>query len=370
MPPLFLAVAAAAAAALAAPASAAQPDYSRPEAWLCLPGEEGPCDSKDLAFVDVTASGVSAPVPVVRPDRPPIDCFYVYPTVSRQPGGNADATLTDDERYVAEQQIARYGQVCRVFAPLYRQVTLGAIAGLAAGDGEMAYADVASAWAHYISFHNEGRGVLLVGHSQGARHLAQLIATRITETPEEAKIVGAHIIGANILMPEGADRDGGFGSMPLCSAERLHGCVVAYVTFAADLPPKANARFGIAPRGEQVACVHPGALLGEEQLSGVYPTRPRAAGSAQLTAVLADVGDEAPSYRLNGLVSAACRTSGNARFLAVSSDSPRIMAGFRQIDAALPGWGLHLIDLNIAQETLVRLAATQAEAWKAARQRR
>ncbi|MFN3592362.1 MAG: DUF3089 domain-containing protein, partial [Thermaurantiacus sp.] len=190
MHPFLVAATLAAAAALAGPA-AAQPDYSRPEAWLCLPGNEDPCETKDLAFLDVTAGGVSAPVPVVRPDAAPIDCFYVYPTVSRQPAGNSDGTLTDDERYVAEQQIARYGQMCRVFAPLYRQATLAAIAGLAPGDGEMAFADVASAWAQYISFHNEGRGVLLVGHSQGARHLARLLATRISETPEEAKLVGA-----------------------------------------------------------------------------------------------------------------------------------------------------------------------------------
>lgn len=354
-------------AAIAGAPAVAQPDYSRPEAWLCLPGTENPCDAKDLAFIDVTATGVSAPVPVVRPDQPPIDCFYVYPTVSRQPGGNADATLTDEERYVAEQQIARYGQVCRLFAPLYRQVTLAGIAGIAGGDGELAYADVASAWAHYVSFHNEGRGVLLVGHSQGARHLARLLATQISETPEEGKIVGAHLLGANITLAAGTITDGGFGSVPLCTPERLHGCVVAYVTYAADRPPGPTARFGIAPRGEEVACVHPGALLGETTISGIFPTRPRAAGSAQLSAVLAEVGEDAPSYRLNGLVRAECRADGQANVLLVSTDVPRIAAGFRQIDAALPGWGLHLVDLNIAQDTLVRLAAMQAEAWKAAR---
>ena len=59
---------------------------------------------------------------------PPIDCFYVYPTVSRQKTINANLTIDPEERAVAAAQAARFSQVCRVYAPMYPQLTLAAIA--------------------------------------------------------------------------------------------------------------------------------------------------------------------------------------------------------------------------------------------------
>ena len=82
-------------------------------------------------------------------------------------------------------QAAPLGTACRVFAPVYRQVTLTALAaGLAGtplsvpeGDdpSEIAYGDVVDAWNHYLEHDNGGRGVILVGHSQGAGILDRLI---------------------------------------------------------------------------------------------------------------------------------------------------------------------------------------------------
>ncbi len=56
--------------------------------------------------------------------NPPIDCFYVYPTVSGQPGPNADLTIDPEETAVAETQASRFSQVCRVYAPMYPQLTV------------------------------------------------------------------------------------------------------------------------------------------------------------------------------------------------------------------------------------------------------
>ena len=65
--------------------------------------------------------------------NPKIDCFYVYPTVSDQKTVNANLHIDPVERSIALYQAARYSQYCRVFAPMYRQVTLTA---LLAGDTE------------------------------------------------------------------------------------------------------------------------------------------------------------------------------------------------------------------------------------------
>ena len=58
-----------------------------------------------------------------------IDCFYVYPTVSDDKSTNSDLPIDPEERSIALYQAARYSQHCRVFAPMYRQVTLQAILG-------------------------------------------------------------------------------------------------------------------------------------------------------------------------------------------------------------------------------------------------
>ena len=64
---------------------------------------------------------------------PPIDCFYVYPTVSRDQGMNSDLVAGGEENGAAESQFARFASVCRTFAPIYRQMTLASIAAYAAG---------------------------------------------------------------------------------------------------------------------------------------------------------------------------------------------------------------------------------------------
>jgi hypothetical protein len=90
--------------------------------------------------------------------------FRVYPTISTDPGHNSDLIPGDDqELFVVHQQAARLGSVCRVFAPVYRQVTLTSlVAGTTtAADRAMAFADVLDAWKHYIANDNGGRGVLL-----------------------------------------------------------------------------------------------------------------------------------------------------------------------------------------------------------------
>src|SRR4029450_8533702 len=112
----------------------------------------------------------------------PIDCFYVYPTVSLDAGGNASMNVEKQEIAVVNQQFARFAAVCRPYAPLYRQVTLTALrAGLSGhpvnADRELAYNDVKDAWDNYLARDNHGRGVVLIGHSQGSLVLARLVSS-------------------------------------------------------------------------------------------------------------------------------------------------------------------------------------------------
>jgi hypothetical protein len=347
-------------AAMVAVAPAAAMDYARPESWLCRPDANGPCDT-DLSLTDIGPAGI-APVPPPAPEDPKVDCFYVYPTVSTQAGGNADGTLTDDERYVVQQQFARFAGICRRFAPLYRQSTLGSISGQAKADPGLAYGDVKAAWTHYLANDNGGRGVLLFGHSQGARHLRQLITEEIAGKPVEARIVSAWLIGFPVASGPGAP-----AMLPPCRTAKDTGCLLAYATFAETAPPAPGNRFAGKPSpGLRITCVNPAALLGRETVDAIFPARPRPAGSSGASAAsvrMAPVAVNTAGYRLKGSITARCVRTEATDFLAVGSSSPLISGGFARIDASLPGWGLHLIDVNVALGTLLDLAQVQSSAW-------
>src|SRR5215211_2255898 len=72
-------------------AQAPKNDYADPKTWLCRPGRQDAC------AVDQTTTVVAADGKLTRETwkadpAAPIDCFYVYPTVSTDPGGNSDMT--------------------------------------------------------------------------------------------------------------------------------------------------------------------------------------------------------------------------------------------------------------------------------------
>src|SRR5262245_22336862 len=202
-----------AAAPVAAQTSTPKNDYAKPETWLCRPGL-----TEDLCAIDLTTTVVTADGKLTREafsanPKAPIDCFYVYPTISLDAGGNSDMTIGAEERAVIRAQFARFGSVCRTFAPLYRQVTLTALRAATAGkpmasDRALAYNDVADAWRFYLEHDNGGRGVVLVGHSQGSGVLMQLIREEIDGEPVQARVLSALLMGANVAVPRGQDVGG------------------------------------------------------------------------------------------------------------------------------------------------------------------
>jgi hypothetical protein len=136
--------------------------------------------------------------------NPKIDCFYVYPTVSQQATPNANLTIDPAERSVAIAQASRYSQVCRVFAPMYRQITIAGLNSTNTTPGKIAFQDVLSAWKDYLARYNDGRGVVLIGHSQGSFHLRQLISKYIdANSSVRGRIVSAILLGGNVVVPSG-----------------------------------------------------------------------------------------------------------------------------------------------------------------------
>src|SRR5665213_596071 len=182
------------AAAQSEPAASAAPaanNYADKASWLCWPGRAGDACDVDLSTTVVNADGSLRLEPFKADPSAPIDCFYVYPTVSTDPGVISSMTIEPAERRVVEQQFARFGASCRLFAPMYRQFTLTALVAMMQGHPlpgsasrpQTGYYDVRDAWNYYLAHENRGRGVVLIGHSQGSGVLTALIKNEIDGQP-------------------------------------------------------------------------------------------------------------------------------------------------------------------------------------------
>ena len=101
-------------------------NYADAKSWLCRPGGHDACDV-DLTTTVIAADGKVTHETWKGDANAPIDCFYVYPTVSTDPTPNSDMNSDPAELNVIRQQFARFGSKCRLYAPMYRQVTLAGL---------------------------------------------------------------------------------------------------------------------------------------------------------------------------------------------------------------------------------------------------
>ena len=366
---------------LAAPAAtAAEPvDYDDPATWLCRPGRKDSC-TVDLTTTVVAADGTLSRESWAADPDAPIDCFYVYPTVSRDATGNSDMEAGPEEHAVIRSQFARFASVCRPFAPLYRQVTLTALRAGLSGQGQsmavdraLGYGDVLAAWNHYLEHDNAGRGVVLIGHSQGSGVLTRLIAGEIDGKPVQDRIVLALLLGTSLAVPEGKTVGGAFQHMELCESDDQPGCVVAYAAFRSTVPPPAGSLFGRVRgggEGMEAACVNPAALGGGSgELHAYLSAGGNANGSALEPKPWVTPAKEidTPFVSVPGLLTAECVKRSGAHVLEVTvhgdPKDPRVddIVGDVVRDGVVQeGWGLHLVDVNLAMGNLVELVAEHA----------
>ncbi len=383
---------------LAAAASPALPpeDYTRPENWLCRPGRQDACAVDESATV-IDPDGRTRVMRPVAARSPRADCFYVYPTASFDKTPNSDMIAGPEERGTVAAQLAPLRGVCRLFAPMYRQVTRAALQDIMRGGGdpsdhELAYADVRAAWRDYLARDNGGRPVVLIGHSQGAMMLQRLVAEEIDGKPVQRLLLSAILPGTTILVPAGRDVGGDFKAIPLCRSTSQTGCVVTWASYR-DVPgPPANALFGRAGTGAAAlfarapkpgmtaGCTNPARLEG-----GVAPLD-ATLGFPSYRDGLVQYATPASGWSVNGtplttrfvrmpgLLSGQCVTRGTTRYLAVHVTPPPVpgpadtVVGTAAIgDPADPEWGLHVIDMAIVEGDLVRLVAQQSAAWKRGR---
>lgn len=338
--------------------------------WLCNGTRAHDLCKPSLTTTLLSNGGAAQSVRKVHRQKARIDCFYVYPTVSDDKTPNSDLSIDPEERSIALYQAARYSQVCRVFAPMYRQVTL---TQLLKGSGTItsqmrktAYASALAGWKSYLRTYNKGRPFVVIGHSQGSGILRQLVKSQIDPNRKlRHRLIAAILLGGNVLVKKGKDIGGDFKHIHACHKVTDFSCVIAFSTF--DQPVPANSLFGrpsatlggTPPPDSAVLC----ALPGTHRLATIMPSQPFAPGTTIGVATTLigypKYSAHTPWIEFAHAYTGGCTTSNGAHVLEIKP-SPGAAVLHPVPD---PTWGLHLVDANIALGNLVNIVSHQARAY-------
>jgi len=376
-------VAALAAVALAVSGLAAA-SASAESVWLCKPGlAKNPCESSEKTTVELGNGSTLVESPKLA-TNPPIDCFYVYPTVSSEitmENGlfvNANLLIGPEETQIAIDQASRFSQTCKVYAPMYPQLTLAQIntpGDVTPAASEKAYLGLLSAWQEYLAKYNDGRGVMLIGHSQGALLLEQLIKEQIDPNPALRKqLVSAELMGGNVLVPKGKTVGATFTNVPSCQSAAQTGCVVAYSSFLSEPPEGAFFGRDDSPlletslseeelKNDEVLCVNPAELSPGNYPGALLRYESTTPFPGLLGLYFQSLKGSTPWVSMPEQYSGRCERVNGATWLQLNDVGPEGDPRTLINEPLGPLWGTHLEDVNVALGNLVGLTATQSRAY-------
>jgi len=197
------------------------PAYSSEKFWIALPWRHDIADTIPPGCYSKDAQ-----------DSAKVDVFYVHPTVylagipwnadldDKNVNKNCDACVMN--------QATPFNSCARVFAPRYRQghikcFTRGGKKGQDALD--TAYADVKKAFEYYLANWNNGRPIILAGHSQGAYHVGRLMTDFFDGKPLLKQLVAAYPIGFDVKAST-------YKQIPVGDSATQTGCFMTWNTVA------------------------------------------------------------------------------------------------------------------------------------------
>lgn len=136
------------------------------------------------------------------------DVFYVYPTLfldKKDTSWNIDVNEIEQRKKVLNQavkfQASAWAESGRLFVPFYRQAHIRSYRLLNQGGKEallLAYSDIKEAFAYYLNNYNQGRPIILAGHSQGSTHLSLLLKEFFDGSSLQKQLVAAYLPGIGI----------------------------------------------------------------------------------------------------------------------------------------------------------------------------
>ena len=177
----------------------AVPNYENLESWAAHPSK---IDSVIDVFYTTEKENLKA------------DVFYIYPTLLTDDKNDSwNSNIKDPNQNSVVRNIAiRYqasawANAGRIYSPLYRQVHYRSFyepytsnGGKKAG--EIAYDDIRRAFIFYLEKFNQGRPIIIAGHSQGAYHCKTLLKEFFDGKELQNQLVAAYIPGTRVDINE------------------------------------------------------------------------------------------------------------------------------------------------------------------------
>jgi hypothetical protein len=204
-------------------------DYSKETNWAALPTKQDPSD--------LDPNGLKPA------EDGPVDVFFLYPTsfldkkdlpLWNASIDNQKINKATDESSI-KYQASIFNQVGRVYAPRYRQANYFAYFTPDKTNAdkafELAYGDIKNAFQYYLDHFNQGRPIIIAGHSQGTTHGMRLVKDFFDGTPLQAKLVAANLAG--IPIPQGY-----FKTLNACNSPDDLGCINSWRSFEYGYIPK------------------------------------------------------------------------------------------------------------------------------------
>ncbi|WP_046246881.1 DUF3089 domain-containing protein [Hymenobacter terrenus] len=207
------------------------PDYAQDSCWAGLPTRRDSADAvpKNSGLRDEQATAAA-------------DVFFVHPTTYYwYKAWNADVSRPRLNRYTdrsaIRHQATAFNAAGRIYAPRYRQATLYSFFDEQTTNGQaaldLAYIDVKAAFQYYLAHYNQGRPLIIAGHSQGTAHATRLLHDFFDHDPKlRRQLVAAYLIGYKVKPDE-------YQTIRPCADSLATGCFIAYnsVATANDYPP-------------------------------------------------------------------------------------------------------------------------------------
>jgi hypothetical protein len=331
-----------------AAAAGARLDYAQPAAWAARPGMAD----------DPTAWRPASAPPLAKGDAA---VFFVPPTAAfgtalwndRTDAGDTSSRLAGFLRTEASA-LADAGPL---WAPHYRQAVIGTFLAdtpdkraQAQAALDLAYGDIAAAFAAFVAAQAPDAPIILAGHSQGAMHLLRLMQEQVAGKPLQSRIAAVYMVGWPISVTADLPALG----LPACTARGEAGCILAWQSFAEPADPQAilamfeagNGLTGAPRRGTAMLCTNP--------LTG---------GAAAAAPASANPGSLVPSASLatGALVAPGVPARCDARGLLLIGESPSGYPAF-----VLPGNNFHVFDFPLFWQAVRQDAAARAQTWQAA----
>ncbi|MBS1631038.1 MAG: DUF3089 domain-containing protein [Bacteroidetes bacterium] len=208
------------------------PEYNNLNFWAAHPWKHDPSDSTPKPLLSEIKDSIA-------------DVFFIHPTTYTKYGKglvkNMNAGI--DNSFINAKtdystilyQASVFNSQCRVFAPRYRQAHLSAFFTkdtLKADKAlELAYSDIKTAFEFYLKKWNQGRPIIIAGHSQGALLAEKLLKEFFENKPLKNQLVVAYIPGWPVPKEF-------FTSLKMCTDSLQTGCVCSWRTLKRNYLPR------------------------------------------------------------------------------------------------------------------------------------